>query len=86
MPGDAGTFCADVSGNVASSVNADGLRLGQRFATTVQLPGYAGGATDTAAVNSYLGARNASLGDTISSTTQSPGSFANATSDAPTLP
>jgi hypothetical protein len=85
-PEDAGTFCADVSGNVASSVNADGLRLRQRFGTTVQLPGYAGGAADTSAVNTYLGNRNASLGDTISSTTQSPGGFANANCDAPTLP
>jgi hypothetical protein len=52
----------------------------------VQLPGYAGGAADTTAVNTYLGNRNPSLGDTISSTTQSPGGFANANCDAPTLP
>jgi hypothetical protein len=87
-PEDAGTFCADISGNVASSVNADGLRVRQRFGTTVRLPGYGGGAADTAAVNAFLATKNPSLGDTISSTTQSPGSFAGgaAACAAPTLP
>jgi hypothetical protein len=61
-PGDAGTFCAQVggtgAGNVASSVNGDGPRHRQRFATTVQLPGYGGGASDTSAVNAFLAANN----------------------------
>jgi hypothetical protein len=90
-PEDAGTFCAQIGGSgagkVASSVNVDGLRVRQRFGTTVRLPGYGGGATDTAAVNSFLAANNPALGDTISSSTQAPGSFAGgAACSAPTLP
>jgi hypothetical protein len=86
-PGDAGTFCADVSGNMATSVNGDGLRVRQRFATTVRLPGYAGGSADTAAVNAFLATNDPALGDTISCTTQSPGGFAGGVAcTSPTLP
>jgi hypothetical protein len=68
-PSGAGSsLCVDVCGAVALSntfthslggslVGRD-IRVRQRFAATVQLPGYAGGATDTAAVVAYLNGGN----------------------------
>lgn len=51
------TACADINGNTISgtsaSYNAD-LRLRQRQATTVQLPGYTGEPRDSTAVETYI--------------------------------
>ena len=60
--GDGGTLCAAISSNsVAGSgpgVDTD-IRLRQRFNTTIRLPGYAGGSSDTTAVNSFVAGNNA---------------------------
>lgn len=55
---DLGTSCLDVTGNTLSSgAGLDGLRVRSRWGTT-GLPGYAGAATDAAAVRTYLTTRN----------------------------
>ena len=58
---DTTTICADIRGNSATTtaVGLFGIRVRQRFAgTTYLLEGYAGGATDDAAVQAYLAASN----------------------------
>jgi hypothetical protein len=85
-PADSGTVCADIGGagalaNLVTGPNFGGdlVRVRQRFATTVQLAGYGGGATDTAAVVNYLIGRNTIMNEApnakASATTQAPGSF-----------
>jgi large repetitive protein len=64
--GDAGFLCVDIGGAGASANSLAGsgaggatdFRVRQRMNTTVRLPGYAGGATDTAAVVSFIQGRN----------------------------
>ncbi|HEX8160827.1 MAG TPA: Ig-like domain-containing protein [Pyrinomonadaceae bacterium] len=90
---DAGILCADISNNTASGVGDD-FTVRPRFNTTVQLPGYTGGATDTAAVQTYLDVTKANNatgpGTDYFLTPQSPGVFANTPGGAactqPTLP
>jgi hypothetical protein len=48
------------------------FRVRQRFGTTVRLPGYVGGATDTAAVVTFIQGRNTGT-ETGSATVQAPG-------------
>jgi hypothetical protein len=52
-------YCAEISNN---SLDSDGTfnaaRLRQRSLTTIRLPGYAGSATDTAAVAAFLAGKN----------------------------
>ena len=48
------------------------FRVRQRFGTTVRLPGYGGGATDTAAVVAFIQGRNTGA-ETGSATVQAPG-------------
>lgn len=61
---DTGTVCLDlVSNSVTGSgknsfANEEDIRLRQRFQTKVFLPGYAGGATDTAGVRDFVIANN----------------------------
>jgi hypothetical protein len=63
---DAGLLCVDIGGAGAlansltgsGAVGATDFRLRQRFNTTVRLPGYAGSATDTAAVIAFVQGRN----------------------------
>ncbi len=65
-PGDTYALCTDVGGvgvlsNTLTGSGTDGgqsLRLRQRQSTTVRLPGYGGGASDTAAVVAFEQARN----------------------------
>jgi hypothetical protein len=60
-PGDAFQVCFDVSGNTMTGSGRNGgvdARLRQRQNSTVRLPGYTGGAMDTAAVQAYLEGRN----------------------------
>jgi hypothetical protein len=60
--GDSGTLCAAVTGNsvAGSGPAADtDVRLRQRFNTTIRLPGYGGGNSDTTAVNSFVAGNNA---------------------------
>jgi hypothetical protein len=54
---DKGTICADISGNNVTSTSTN-IRLRQRFATTIRLPGYNNANNNDAAVVSYLTARN----------------------------
>jgi large repetitive protein len=56
---DSGTICLDINGNTMAGSGAGGgsatdFRLRQRFSTTIQLRGYGGTSTDTAAVVSYV--------------------------------
>jgi hypothetical protein len=70
LAGDSGSVCLDLGGSLAADRNnltnagneAQGgvdirVRLGS--AVNLRMPGYAGGATDDAAVSSYLTGRNA---------------------------
>ncbi|MHC4091613.1 MAG: beta strand repeat-containing protein [Planctomycetota bacterium] len=59
--GDTNVLCADITNNSfvgASGSFNDDFRLRQRKATTVNLPGYAGAANDTAAVVSFVQGNN----------------------------
>jgi hypothetical protein len=59
-PADSGTTCAAITGNSvadAGLATAD-IRLRQRFNTTIRLPGYAGAADDTTAVNAFVAGNN----------------------------
>ena len=60
--GDTTAVCADIAGNTVSTVSGAGvfgIRVRQRFAgTTYKLEGYAGGAADDAAVQTFLAAGN----------------------------
>ena len=70
VPGDTYAICLEVggAGALANSIAGSGANLGtdvrlrQRQSTTVQLRGYTGGATDTAAVQTYLIAQNSGSG------------------------
>jgi hypothetical protein len=68
-PSGAGSFlCADLGGagalantithSLGGTLVGGDIRVRQRFAANVRLPGYTGGATDTTAVAAYLDARN----------------------------
>jgi hypothetical protein len=60
------------AGTNGADPTATDYRARQRFATTVRLPGYGGGATDTAAVVNFIKGNNGGT-PTGSATTQSPG-------------
>ncbi|HYK33489.1 MAG TPA: tandem-95 repeat protein [Streptosporangiaceae bacterium] len=85
--GDNGTVCAAISGNSmkgsaqAGQGGAD-FEIDQEFATTVQLPGYAGGSQNTAAVVSFIQGNNTGNGTPsgIATTSGSGGGFTGATS------
>jgi hypothetical protein len=77
---DTSFMCIDIggAGALANSIAGSGanggtdFRVRQRFGTTVRLPGYAGGATDTAAVVAFIQGRNTGA-ETGSATVQAPG-------------
>jgi hypothetical protein len=79
---DAHTVCLDLGGagslsNLLAggpSASAD-MRLRQRFATTVQLPGYAGSNTDGSAVGAYLSARNGGASASVQVTSPPGGGY-----------
>ena len=81
VPGDTYAICADIggAGALANTINGSGanvgtdFRLRQRQSTTVRLPGYAGGATDTAAVVTFLQGRNQVAPTGLSSVSSPPG-------------
>ena len=66
--GDDGIARVEISNNNATSagVTGDGIRVREREAAEMQLPGYTGGLTDSAAVTAYLQARNPATTDTFS--------------------
>jgi hypothetical protein len=66
--------CAVITGNSLATGGADGvpaagggqdIRLRQRKATTIRLPGYGGAATDLAAVQSFVAANNPAGGPSV---------------------
>lgn len=78
LTNDAGTTCAEISGNNGSATAAgNDFTVRQRFATTFQLRGYTGGSTDTAAVQTHLDVNQANnplgAGNDWFITTQAPG-------------
>ena len=78
--GDDDVLCVDIggAGALANSLVGSGanggtdFRVRQRFSATVRLPGYVGGATDTAAVVAFIQGRNTGA-ETGSATVQAPG-------------
>jgi VCBS repeat-containing protein len=95
--GDSFTACADIRTNdiAASGFDQAGpastydIRLRQRQATTVQLPGYGGSAGDTTAVQSFLVTNNPTGGPTATASNTIPtgAGFVNAAScPAPVVP
>jgi hypothetical protein len=60
-PADDGVICAALTGNDATGTGVAGaadIRLRQRFATTIRLPGYSGANSDDAAVESFVAGNN----------------------------
>jgi hypothetical protein len=60
-PADDGTICAALTGNDATQSGVGGLadiRLRQRFATTIRLPGYVGALDNDTAVESFVAGNN----------------------------
>jgi hypothetical protein len=62
---DGHTVCAEIGGGANANslthqptTEVDDFRIRQRFNTTIRLPGYAGGSTNTAAVVSFVGGNN----------------------------
>ena len=81
-PGDTFAICADIGGagtlanNLAGAAGPFGggdYRLRQRQSTTVRLPGYGGGATDTAAVVAFINGRNLVSGTGTATVSSPPG-------------
>jgi hypothetical protein len=79
--GDTYAACAVITGNSLASAGADAvpavgggqdIRLRQRQSTTIRLPGYAGGATDTTAVQNFVAGNNSSGGPSVIASTNSP--------------
>ena len=68
--GGAGALANSLAGSGANG--SEDFRVRQRFSTTVRLPGYAGGSTDTAAVVAFIQGRNNGA-ETGSATVQAPG-------------
>lgn len=71
---DKGTICADISGNNVTSTSTN-IRLRQRFATTIRLPGYGGSNTDNTAVQNYLASRNTASTYSATNTVPTGGGF-----------
>jgi VCBS repeat-containing protein len=67
LTGDNGTVCAAISGNSLQGSAQPGqggadIELDQQFSSTIELPGYTGGAANTNAVQSFLSGNNAGNG------------------------
>ena len=70
-PSNTSAMCADLGGagalsntfthSLGGTLAAGDMRVRQRFDGTMRLPGYAGAATDTAAVAAFLNGRNAEV-------------------------
>jgi hypothetical protein len=99
VPGDTYAACAVIGGpgalaNSLASAGADAVppagggqdvRLRQRQSTTIRLPGYAGAATDTTAVQNFVAANNPSGGPSVIASVNSPpgGGFTGTGSSCP---
>ena len=76
---DAGTVCADITGNSLSGSAAAGrgadIELDQEFTTTLRLPGYTGGPQSVSAVTTFPQANNTGDGTPSAIATDSGGGF-----------
>jgi methionine-rich copper-binding protein CopC len=74
--GDSFQTCLDLANNIATNSGRNGgtdLRVRQRMNTTVRLPGYSGGASDTTAVSNFLlGQNTAATASAFKETTNVP--------------
>jgi Big-like domain-containing protein/putative Ig domain-containing protein len=93
-PGNTSSLCADIGGpgvpntfvhSLGGGLAGGDIRVRQRNDGTVRLPGYAGGATDTAAVAAYLDGRN-SVVSLSTATAQSSGFADGGSCSQPSVP
>jgi hypothetical protein len=73
--GGAGALANDVDGKGTIAPNNTDIRLRQRQATTVRLPGYGGANNNDAAVQAYLAGRNTVTTTAASNTVPTGGGF-----------
>ncbi|MGB0101955.1 MAG: Ig-like domain-containing protein, partial [Nocardioides sp.] len=77
FPGDTFVSCASIANNAVSAGGAGtdplDIRLRQRQSSTFRLPGYVGGATDTAAVQAFVNAANGGGNDVAAAVSSPPG-------------
>lgn len=81
--GDVYQNCVDILNNTTAGSGDNGgpdIQVRQRQSTTVRLPGYVGGTTDTAAVETYLEGRNTGAENAVASASGSGGGFINGVS------
>jgi hypothetical protein len=75
-------MCLHISGNTSTVVSTGvGIRVDQLDTSTYRIEGYAGGATDTAAVEAFLLAQNP--GTTTVRATRDAGTYASAICTTP---
>ena len=94
-PGNTSSLCADIGGvgvlsntfthSLGGVIAAGDIRVRQRNDGTMRLPGYAGAATDTAAVIAYLAGRNIVVSPSTA-TADSTGFAGGAACTEPTIP
>ena len=65
--GGAGALANTITHSLGGTLAGGDIRVRQRFAANVRLPGYAGGPTDTAAVAAYLDGRNTEVSPSTAS-------------------
>ncbi|MBL7784115.1 MAG: hypothetical protein JNM22_22955, partial [Saprospiraceae bacterium] len=65
--GGAGALANTITHSLGGAIAGGDIRVRQRFSANVKLPGYAGGATDTAAVGTYLDGRNSVISSSTAS-------------------
>jgi hypothetical protein len=74
VTGDNAGICADIKGNTITNTVAPDIRVTNSYSTTtVRLPGYAGAATDTAAVQNFLTGQNTAADATATNGAGAPG-------------
>ncbi len=89
-PSGAGSsLCADIGGagglsntfthSLGGTMAGGDIRLRQRFAANIAVPGYTGGGQDTTAVAAFLNSRNAEVSASTASSGGPPGAFTNTT-------
>jgi hypothetical protein len=81
VPGDTYSACAAITGNSLASAGADAVpsvgggqdvRVRQRQATTIRLPGYGGANNDNAAVETFIAGNNSTGGPSVIATNTVP--------------
>jgi hypothetical protein len=82
-PADSSPVCTDIGGSTAALRNSvtapfagtNAIRVRQRFATDMRIPGYPGAANDATAVATYIAGRNTIVSGAVTAATQAPGSL-----------